>query len=177
MTALIEVVDLVRHFPTGGRMFKRSRPVRAVDGVSFAVQPGEVLGLVGESGSGKSTIGNLVLRLDQATSGQIAWRGDAKGYAFYRQDRADGRWVAIADDAQFRFRAWDLEPMRLTLVASDVPRWSTRNQRTSDDDGSTALTFPRDGLQPAFQLKLEADGKTIVLTSDGGGHYLVEPAT
>ena len=76
MTALIEVVDLVRHFPTGGRMFKRSRPVRAVDGVSFAVQPGEVLGLVGESGSGKSTIGNLVLRLDQATSGQIAWRGD-----------------------------------------------------------------------------------------------------
>ena len=76
MTALIEVVDLVRHFPTGGRMFKRSRPVRAVDGVSFAVQPGEVLGLVGESGSGKSTIGNLVLRLDQATSGQITWRGD-----------------------------------------------------------------------------------------------------
>ena len=71
MTALLEVVDLVRHFPTKGPLFRAGPPLRAVSGVSFAVAPGEVLGLVGESGSGKSTIGNLALRLDQPTSGAI----------------------------------------------------------------------------------------------------------
>ena len=75
MTALLEVVDLVRHFPTNGPLFRAGPPLRAVSGVSFAVAPGEVLGLVGESGSGKSTIGNLALRLDQPTSGAILFDG------------------------------------------------------------------------------------------------------
>ena len=75
MTALLEVVDLVRHFPTKGPLFRAGPPLRAVSGVSFAVAPGEVLGLVGESGSGKSTIGNLALRLDQPTSGAILFDG------------------------------------------------------------------------------------------------------
>ena len=75
MTALLEVVDLVRHFPTKGPLFRAGPPLRAVSGVSFAVAPGEVLGLVGESGSGKSTIGNLALRLDEPTSGAILFDG------------------------------------------------------------------------------------------------------
>ena len=111
----------------------------------------------------------------QLSSSAIAWRGDTKGYAFYRRDRQRDQWIPIADDAQFRGRDWDVEPMRVTLIAGDVPRWSTRNQRTQDDDGGTAVTFPRDGLQPAFELRLEADGRTVVLKGDGGGHYLVEP--
>ncbi len=75
MTALLEVEGLVRHFPTNGGLFARGRPVRAVQDVSFDVRPGEVLGLVGESGSGKSTIGNLVLRLDDPTAGRIRFAG------------------------------------------------------------------------------------------------------
>jgi oligopeptide transport system ATP-binding protein len=75
MTALLEVDGLVRHFPTPGGVLRRGRPVRAVQDVSFTVAAGEVLGLVGESGSGKSTIGNLVLRLDEATEGRIRFDG------------------------------------------------------------------------------------------------------
>jgi oligopeptide transport system ATP-binding protein len=75
MTALLEVADLVRHFPTAGGLLRSGPPLQAVAGVSFSVAPGEVLGLVGESGSGKSTIGNLALRLDQPTSGRILFDG------------------------------------------------------------------------------------------------------
>ena len=75
MTALLQVEGLVRHFPTAGTLFRAGPPLRAVSGVSFSVDPGEVLGLVGESGSGKTTIGNLVLRLDEPTAGRILFDG------------------------------------------------------------------------------------------------------
>ncbi len=110
----------------------------------------------------------------QLTSRPIAWRGDENGYAFFRRDR--DHWIAFDGDAQFKARRWDLTPLRLTLAASDVPRWSTPRGTGIGgvDDGSTAISFPRDGLQTAFDLTLEAEGKTVTLRSDGGGHYWVE---
>jgi oligopeptide/dipeptide ABC transporter ATP-binding protein len=70
----LEVVDLVKHFPAGGQ-FVRAGTVHAVDGVSFSIAPGEVLGLVGESGSGKSTVANCVMRLVDPTSGSVRLKG------------------------------------------------------------------------------------------------------
>ncbi|HEY1774749.1 MAG TPA: dipeptide ABC transporter ATP-binding protein [Solirubrobacteraceae bacterium] len=74
---LIEVRNLVKHFPISkGIVIKRSvGAVRAVDGVSFEVQPGETLGLVGETGCGKSTTARLVTRLLEATAGEIRFEG------------------------------------------------------------------------------------------------------
>lgn len=73
---LMDVVDLHTHFPVrGGWLSRDERAVRAVDGVTFDIAPGEVFGLVGESGSGKTTLGRSLLRLVQPTSGEVRYGG------------------------------------------------------------------------------------------------------
>jgi len=72
MTApLLEVRGLVKHFPVAGAR----ETVHAVDGVDFALDKGETLGLVGESGCGKTTVGRLVLRLLEPTAGELLLDG------------------------------------------------------------------------------------------------------
>jgi peptide/nickel transport system ATP-binding protein/oligopeptide transport system ATP-binding protein len=76
VSALLEVDGLVKHFPVrGGLLGGVVAHVMAVDGVSFVIPRGHVLGLVGESGSGKTTIGRLVLRLEKATAGRVRFAG------------------------------------------------------------------------------------------------------
>ena len=74
---LIQVKNLKMHFPvTEGLLFQRTiAHVKAVDGVSFEINRGEILGLVGESGCGKTTTGRCILQLEKATSGNITYRG------------------------------------------------------------------------------------------------------
>ncbi len=74
-SALLEVRDLVKHFPVRGSWGRRADHVHAVCGVSFDLDRGQTLGLVGESGCGKSTTGRLVLRLLPATSGSVRFDG------------------------------------------------------------------------------------------------------
>ncbi len=71
---LIEVKDLKEYFNINVGLFK-SKPLKAVDGVSFAINKGETLGLVGESGCGKTTVGRTILNLYKPTGGEIYYNG------------------------------------------------------------------------------------------------------
>ena len=100
---LLEVHDLVKHFPVKGSMFEPRRVVHALDGVSLALGERETLGVVGESGCGKSTLARCIVRLVEPTRGTI---------------RVAGHEVAGANAAA-------LVPM----TARTCPRLARRNRR------------------------------------------------
>jgi oligopeptide transport system ATP-binding protein len=105
---LLELVDLVRHFPVRNAFGRRTGWIRAVDGVSLAVYPGETIGLVGESGCGKSTLGKTVVGIHAPTAGDIRFAGREIGRLPPRERRA------IARDLQYVYQ----DP-----GASLDPRW------------------------------------------------------
>src|SRR5438876_5202253 len=94
---LISIRDLKVHFPaTGGSLFGRARrTVKAVDGVTLDIYPGETLGLVGESGCGKSTLGRAILRLTEPTSGQVFFRGQDLAHLSNAYMRSQRRYLQI----------------------------------------------------------------------------------
>jgi oligopeptide/dipeptide ABC transporter ATP-binding protein len=105
---LLEIVELVRHFPVRSAFGRRVGWLRAVDGVSLTVLPGETLGLVGESGCGKSTLGKTVMGIHAPTGGDIRFEGREIGRLPRRARRA------VAKDLQYVYQ----DP-----GASLDPRW------------------------------------------------------
>ena len=82
---IIEVEHLKQYFPIRTGLLE-TKPLKAVDDVSFAIKPGETLGLVGESGCGKTTTGRSIIRLYDITSGNVWFKGQriAAGTQSYR---------------------------------------------------------------------------------------------
>jgi oligopeptide/dipeptide ABC transporter ATP-binding protein len=127
---LIEVSGISKHFPVGRSLFGRPRAVvRAVDGVSLAIRPGETLGLVGESGCGKSTLGRLILRLIEPTAGDVRF----EGRSLLTLRARDLRQVRRAMQIVFQDPYGSLNPrMRVSAIVGEglaIHRIGTREER------------------------------------------------
>jgi oligopeptide/dipeptide ABC transporter ATP-binding protein len=109
---LLDVVGLVRHFPVRNAFGRRIGALRAVDGVSLTVWPGETVGLVGESGCGKSTLGKTVIGIYAPTAGEIHFFGREIGRLPPRERRK------VARDLQYVYQ----DP-----GASLDPRWRIKH--------------------------------------------------
>ena len=144
---LLQVRDLRVHFPvrTGGIFIGEYTALKAVDGVSFDLAPGETLGIVGESACGKSTLGRAVLQLLPPTSGAVAWLG---------------RDVDLHDKAALKARRRDMQVVFQDPLASLDPRMTAGDivaepllvhgvANRKDRQTEVAALFARVGLRPA----------------------------
>jgi peptide/nickel transport system ATP-binding protein len=94
---LLQVNGLTKHFPVRGGLFARSKTVRAVDDVSFAIAKGETLGIVGESGCGKSTTARLLMHLMPRDGGDIIYDGMQVGPALSLRELRRGMQMVFQD--------------------------------------------------------------------------------
>ena len=127
---LLTVNDLRIHFPVrGGVLLRQTGAVRAVDGVSLIIRPGETLGLVGESGCGKSTLGKSIVRLLKPTSGQIVFQGTDISHSSQRSLRPLRRDVQMI----FQDPAESLDPRMSVRALIEEPflihRMGSRSER------------------------------------------------
>ena len=144
---MLEVEDIAVQFAASRRMFDglRRRParvVRAVDGVSFSVAPGEVLAVVGESGCGKTTTANLILGLIRPTRGRVVVAGDDLAMLDKNAMRAKRRRLQMIFQDPYeslnpRMRVADIvaEPLRVHKVATDRADERHRVERALTEAG------------------------------------------
>jgi oligopeptide/dipeptide ABC transporter ATP-binding protein len=142
ISPLVEAVDVHVRFPSGGGRAGAQGAVRAVDGVSLAILPGETLGLVGESGCGKSTLGRALLHLVEVASGSIHFGGQEVTTVRRRQLSALRRKAQII----FQDSAGSLNPRQhvgeLVRAGLDIHRIGKPGER----DEQVAQMLTRVGL-------------------------------
>lgn len=147
---IVEVRDLKTHFPIKKGILSRTvGHVKAVDGVSFAVQPGKSLGLVGESGCGKTTVGRTLLRLIPATSGEVIYKGE-NFFAYHGEElRRLRRQMQII----FQDPVSSLNP-RMTvgsIIGEPIVVHGIAKGREKDD--LVASLLKRVGLDPIYAIR------------------------
>lgn len=142
MTPILETKNLTKVFSHGGQ------ERRVVDGVSFSIAPGEVLGLVGESGSGKSTIAKLVTRLTDSTDGTVFVNGRDITHLSGRKLRR------VYDTVQMVFQtpAASFDPRR-TLGDGICESLRNRGVPKRERERRTAELLTQCGLSPEFALR------------------------
>jgi oligopeptide transport system ATP-binding protein len=146
---MLEVEGLVKHFTLGRGIAGGGRTVYAVDGVSFSIAPGEVLGLVGESGSGKTTVGYCVNRLYQPTAGTIRLDGADITHLSRRRLRPQRRRMHIV----FQDPYSSLNPRMTCGQIVGEPLRLHRLAGRSEVDGRVVRLFDEVGLRPELRFR------------------------
>ena len=145
---LLNIVDLVKHFPLGGGILAKPKGwVKAVDGVSFDIYRGEILGLVGESGCGKSVTALSILQLLRCPPAEI------NGQIFFEGQDLLELSAMLRDEARV-FSFIIKEPEAGPLSTLELPK------------GSRVICFYRDGRFNLAEddITLEEGDEAIVLT-------------
>ena len=147
-TPLLSVRDVHVHFPiqaANGWPWTPARMLKAVNGVSLDLYPGETLGVVGESGCGKSTLARAMLNLNPATSGSIRWQGKEMAGA------SAAEWLALRRDVQMIFQdpLASLNP-RMTVAQIIAEPLRTHHPELSNDEvmARVRAIMDRVGLTP-----------------------------
>jgi ABC-type oligopeptide transport system ATPase subunit len=143
--ALVEVAHLVKHYARRQGFFSAGTVVKAVDDVSFRIDEGETFGLVGESGSGKTTTGRCILRLVDATSGGVRFRGEevlAASASRLRQMRRDMQIVFQDPYSSLNPRMRARQIVEEPLIIHRLGDRTVRRQRVAE-------LFQLVGLNPA----------------------------
>jgi oligopeptide/dipeptide ABC transporter ATP-binding protein len=148
--SLIEAVNLTQHFSVSAGFLSQGRRIRAVEDVTFAIAPGETLGLVGESGCGKSTLGRTLLRLIEPTKGQILLQGEDITRIPQRQLRRLRRRMQIifqdpysSLDPRMTVREIIAEPLRIHRITSNRDSEDQAVHRLLDRVGLRLETLDR----------------------------------
>ncbi|MGH3116962.1 MAG: ABC transporter ATP-binding protein [Gaiellales bacterium] len=146
---VLEVEGLVKHFTLGRGIGAGARIVHAVDGVSFSIAEGEVLGLVGESGSGKTTVGYCINRLYEPTAGTIRLDGADITHLSRRDLRPHRRRMHIV----FQDPYSSLNPRMTCGQIVGEPLRLHRLARRSEIDGRVGQLFDSVGLRPELRFR------------------------
>ena len=144
MTPLLELRDVVKHFPVRDALGRRAGAVHAVDGVSLSVAEGEVLAIVGESGCGKSTLGRVMLRLIEPDSGSVQFAGEDLASLSSSALRARRRDMQIIFQDPFG----SLDPRMTVAQAIAEPLRLHRVVPRAEEAGRVAELLRRVGLRP-----------------------------
>ena len=130
---LLEVSHLKQYFPVHQGF--HTVPLKAVDDISFAIKPGETLGLVGESGCGKTTVGRTLLRLYQPTAGRIVFDGDVLFDSGEQYDE-EGKLIVDANGKPIKNKAIDVDmlPYRKKMQMVFQDPYSSLNPRMTVED-------------------------------------------
>jgi ABC-type oligopeptide transport system ATPase subunit len=142
---LLDVRGLSKHFVRRQGLFRPPAVVKAVDGVTFSVREGETFGLVGESGSGKSTTGRCILRLIEATAGEVRFRGEdvlRAPAARMRQLRRDMQMIFQDPYSSLNPRMRAAEIIEEPLVVHGIGSPGERRERVAE-------LFDMVGLEPS----------------------------
>jgi len=152
---LLEVKNLRKHFPIRGGVFTTTKGyVKAVDGVSFYIRPGEVLGLVGESGCGKTTTGRMVVHVIEPTTGEIWFKDRNLGYVDLAQ--MDPRQIQpIRKNIQMIFQDpyASLDPRMTILRIISEPLTSNKMAKGKELEERVAFAMQAVGLRPEYMSR------------------------
>ncbi|MED4750370.1 dipeptide ABC transporter ATP-binding protein [Brevibacillus choshinensis] len=144
-TPLLELTDLKKYYPIRqGLLRKQTGYVKAVDGISFKVFPGETFGLVGESGCGKSTLGRVIVQLMEATAGEIQFGQKNVASMSAKEKQAFRRQVQMIFQDPFS----SLNPRQKIGDILEEPYSIHSNHSKQEREEKAAALLRRVGLDP-----------------------------